>query len=423
MIADMDADVVVVLEEAKDVAADIAKDDQDADKDNADIQGRQAESQAQIYKIDLEHANKVLSMQDEEESEPAKLKEVVDIVTNAKIITKKDKGIVIRDPEESTTTTSIIIHSEAKSKDKGIDHVNKKAKEDNAVKRYQAIKKKPQTEAQERKNMMVYLKNVAGFKIDYFKERKYPLTKFTLNQMLNNARLEVKEESEVSLELLRVKDLQESKDPQELNRSLETKRMKEMDVKSAFLYGKIEKEVYVCQPLSFEDPDFSNRVYKVEKALYGLHEAPRAWYETLSTYLLDNGFQKEMIDKTLFIKGDKRLQVKQKKDGIFISQDKYVNDILNKFGFSDVKTTSTPMETHKTLLKDEKVEDADEHLYRSMIGSLMYLTSSRHDIMFAYKKQTVAANSTTEDELKKTQEKDKIISKPDKNRKRGEAGK
>ncbi|GJV92524.1 putative ribonuclease H-like domain-containing protein [Tanacetum coccineum] len=76
----------------------------------------------------------------------------------------------------------------------------------------------------------------------------------------------------------------------------------QMDVKSAFLYGKFEKEVYVCQPLGFEDPYFPNRVYKVEKALYGLHQAPRAWYETLSTYLLDNEFQREKIDKTLFIK-------------------------------------------------------------------------------------------------------------------------
>nr|GFD04999.1 uncharacterized mitochondrial protein AtMg00810-like [Tanacetum cinerariifolium] len=71
-----------------------------------------------------------------------------------------------------------------------------------------------------------------------------------------------------------------------------------------------------------------------------------------------------------------------KEDGIFISQDKYVNEILNKFGYSDVKTASTPMETHKTLLKDEKVKDVDERLYRSMIGSLMYLTSLRFDIMF-----------------------------------------
>ncbi|GJY23707.1 hypothetical protein Tco_0397365 [Tanacetum coccineum] len=77
------------------------------------------------------------------------------------------------------------------------------------------------------------------------------------------------------------------------------------------------------------------------------------------------------------------LQAKQKKDGTFISQDKYVNEILNKFGFSDVKTSSTPMETHKPLLKDADGEDVDEHLYRSMIGSLMYLTSSRLDNMFA----------------------------------------
>ncbi|GKD44990.1 putative ribonuclease H-like domain-containing protein, partial [Tanacetum coccineum] len=200
-------------------------------------------------------------------------------------------------------------------------------------------------------------------------------------------------------------------------------------IKSVFLYGKIEEEVYVCQPPGFEDPYFPNRVYKVEKALYGLHQAPRAWDETLSTYLLDNGFQKGKIDKTLFIKRDKgdimlvqvyvddiifgsikkslctdfekimhkkfqissmgehtfflRLQVKQKEDGTFISQDKYVIEILKKFSFSNVKTARTPMETHKPLLKDADGEDVDEHLYRSIIGSLMYLTSSRLDIMFA----------------------------------------
>ncbi|GJU61932.1 putative ribonuclease H-like domain-containing protein [Tanacetum coccineum] len=173
----------------------------------------------------------------------------------------------------------------------------------------------------------------------------------------------------------------------------------QMDVKSAFLYGKIEEEVYVCQPPGFEDPDFPDRVYKVEKALYGLHQAPRAWYETLSTYLLDNEFQRGKIDKTLFIKRHKGdillmssmgeltfflgLQVKQKKDGIFISQDKYVAKILKKFRFTEVKTASTPMETQKPLLKDKDGEEVDVHMYRSMIGSLMYLTSSRPDIMFA----------------------------------------
>nr|GFC14536.1 putative ribonuclease H-like domain-containing protein [Tanacetum cinerariifolium] len=76
----------------------------------------------------------------------------------------------------------------------------------------------------------------------------------------------------------------------------------QMDVKSAFLYGTIEEEVYVCQPPGSEDPEYPDKVYKVVKALYGLHQAPRAWYETLATYLLENGFQRETIDQTLFIK-------------------------------------------------------------------------------------------------------------------------
>ncbi|GJW97550.1 putative ribonuclease H-like domain-containing protein [Tanacetum coccineum] len=205
-----------------------------------------------------------------------------------------------------------------------------------------------------------------------------------------------------------------------------------IDVKSDFLYGTIEEEVYVCQPPGFEDPQFPDNVYKVEKALYGLHQAPRAWYETLSTYLLENGFRRGTIGKTLFIKKDKGnillvhvyvddiifgstkkslcvefkqmmhkrfqmssmgkltfflgLQVKQKDDGIFIGQDKYVADILKKFDFATVKTTSNPIETNKALLKDEEAEDVDVHLYRSMIRSLMYNshnhTSSRPDIMF-----------------------------------------
>ncbi|GJU69926.1 putative ribonuclease H-like domain-containing protein [Tanacetum coccineum] len=162
----------------------------------------------------------------------------------------------------------------------------------------------------------------------------------------------------------------------------------QMDVKSAFLYGKIEEEVYVYQPLGFEDLEFPDIVYKVEKAFYGLHQAPRAWYETLSTNkelctefenLMHKKFQmSSMGELTFFL----RLQVIQKDDGIFISQDKYVDEILNKFGFSTVKTTSTPMETSKLLMKDENAEDVDAHLYRSMFGSLMYLTSSRPDIIY-----------------------------------------
>ncbi|GJW32346.1 ribonuclease H-like domain-containing protein [Tanacetum coccineum] len=115
----------------------------------------------------------------------------------------------------------------------------------------------------------------------------------------------------------------------------------EMDVKSAFVYGTIKEEVYVCQPLGFEDPHFPDKVYNVEKALYGLQQASRA------------------------------------------CQDKYVADLLKKFDFVTIKTASTSIETNKALLKDEEAEDVDVHLYRSKIGSLMYLTSSRPDIMFA----------------------------------------
>nr|GEZ99865.1 hypothetical protein [Tanacetum cinerariifolium] len=85
----------------------------------------------------------------------------------------------------------------------------------------------------------------------------------------------------------------------------------QMDVKSAFLYGTIEEEVYVCQPPGFEDLENPDKVYKVVKALYGLHQGPRAWYETLATYLLENRFQRGTIDQTLFIK-------KQQKDILLV---------------------------------------------------------------------------------------------------------
>ncbi|GKA59150.1 retrovirus-related pol polyprotein from transposon TNT 1-94 [Tanacetum coccineum] len=147
----------------------------------------------------------------------------------------------------------------------------------------------------------------------------------------------------------------------------------QMDVKSAFLYGTIEEEVYVCQPPGFEDPQFPDKVYKVEKALYGLHQAPRAWYETLSTYLLENGFRRGTIDKTLFIKKDK--------DDAQEIPDEFYEGAYFLLRVA-VKTTSTPIESNKAFLKDEEAEDVGVHLYRSMIGSLMYLTASRPNIMF-----------------------------------------
>ncbi|GJU85278.1 ribonuclease H-like domain-containing protein, partial [Tanacetum coccineum] len=158
----------------------------------------------------------------------------------------------------------------------------------------------------------------------------------------------------------------------------------QMDVKSAFLYGTIEEEVYVTQPLGFKDPDHPDKVYKVVKALYGLHQAPRAWYETLANYLLGNGFKRRKIDQTLFIKKQKGdILLVQKEDGIFISQDKYVAEILKKFNYTNVKSASTPVYLEKPLVKDGEADNVDVHLYRSMIGSLMYLTTSRPDIMFA----------------------------------------
>nr|GEX39429.1 hypothetical protein [Tanacetum cinerariifolium] len=143
----------------------------------------------------------------------------------------------------------------------------------------------------------------------------------------------------------------------------------QMDVKSAFMYGTIDEEVYVMQSPRFQDHEFPHRVYKVEKAVYGLHQALRAWYGTLSKYLLDNGFQKG-------------LQVLQMKDGIFLSQDKYVGDILKKFRHTDIRAAKTPMDRENLWGKDVTRKDMELHLYRSMIGSLMYLTTSRPYIMF-----------------------------------------
>nr|GEY66040.1 retrovirus-related Pol polyprotein from transposon TNT 1-94 [Tanacetum cinerariifolium] len=208
MIDEMDKDDAVALmddkeKEKKEEEAKVVEDDQ--------VQGRQAE----IYKIDMDRALKVLSMQ---EDEPAEVQEVVDVVTTAKLITevvttasetittastiifaaepqvptatiiaalvrvvatstRRRKGVVIRDPEEESST---VIPADTKSKDKGkgiidvaIDHVKQKAKEDPAMQRYQVMKKRPQTEAQARKNMIMYLKNVDGFRLDYFKGMSY----------------------------------------------------------------------------------------------------------------------------------------------------------------------------------------------------------------------------------------------------------
>ncbi|GJT95443.1 putative ribonuclease H-like domain-containing protein [Tanacetum coccineum] len=200
----------------------------------------------------------------------------------------------------------------------------------------------------------------------------------------------------------------------------------QMDVKSAFLYGNITEEVYVNQPPG----------YKVIKALYGLHQAPRAWYARLSTFLLKHGYRRGAIDKTLFIKRDKKdimlvqvyvddiifgstktsmvkefeelmqkeftmssmgeltfflgLQVKQSTAGIFISQDKYVKDFLNKLDFRTIKPATT-------LIKPFTVDYVgDNHDRRSTSGGCQYL--GRRLVSWQCKKQTIMAISSTEAE-------------------------
>nr|GEW48539.1 putative ribonuclease H-like domain-containing protein [Tanacetum cinerariifolium] len=152
----------------------------------------------------------------------------------------------------------------------------------------------------------------------------------------------------------------------------------QMDVKSAFLYGTIEEEVYVCQPLGFEDPDYPDKVYKVVKALYGLHQAPRAWYETLANYLLENGFQRGKIDQTLFIK--------RQKGNILLIQI-YVDDIIF------CSTNKDLCKAFKKLMKD--------NFQMSSIGELTFflgLQVKQKLISWQYKKQTVVATSSTEAE-------------------------
>ncbi|GJX02165.1 putative ribonuclease H-like domain-containing protein [Tanacetum coccineum] len=196
----------------------------------------------------------------------------------------------------------------------------------------------------------------------------------------------------------------------------------QMDVKSAFLNGKIEEEVYVTQPKGFVDPQHPKKVYKVVKALYGLHQAPRAWYATLSSFLLKNGYRRGTIDQTLFLKKNAKdiilvqvyvddiifgstrqdwsdefeslmqsefemssmgqltfflgLQVDQRKDGIFIHQQKYVQDILTKFDMVDNKAASTPFEPPK--LKDNSSSDAavNVHYYSACARNQVSPTTS-----------------------------------------------
>nr|GEV84144.1 retrovirus-related Pol polyprotein from transposon TNT 1-94 [Tanacetum cinerariifolium] len=203
----------------------------------------------------------------------------------------------------------------------------------------------------------------------------------------------------------------------------------QMDVKTAFLHGSLKEDVYVCQPEGFIDVDHPSHVYKLKNAMYGLKKAPRAWYDELSTFLVQNHFFKGTIDPTLFIRrfhddillvqvyvddiifgsthpryiqlffdlmksrfemslmGEMTfflgLQVNQPPYGIFINQSKYVLEILKKYGMESCDLIGTPMEIKDELDLDQNGTPVDATKYRSMIGALIYLTSSRPDIVHA----------------------------------------
>ncbi|GJY88909.1 retrovirus-related pol polyprotein from transposon TNT 1-94 [Tanacetum coccineum] len=159
----------------------------------------------------------------------------------------------------------------------------------------------------------------------------------------------------------------------------------QMDVKTAFLNGNLREEVYVSKPNGFVDPDNPNHMYKLKKALYWLKQAPRAWYDMLSSFLISQDFSKGSVDPTLFIRweGKELLLISQSLRGIFINQSKYAIESLKKYGFDSCDPVDTPMVEKSKLDEDKEGKAVDPSHYRGMIGTLLYLTSSRPDLQFA----------------------------------------
>ncbi|GJR27581.1 retrovirus-related pol polyprotein from transposon TNT 1-94 [Tanacetum coccineum] len=172
----------------------------------------------------------------------------------------------------------------------------------------------------------------------------------------------------------------------------------QMDVKTAFLNGILREEVYVSQPDGFVDPENPNHVYKLKKALYGLKQALRAWYDLLSSFLLSQKLSKGTVDPTLYVRREGKdillmsmmgklsfflgLQITQIPRGIFLNQSKYALESLKKYGMETCDLVDTPMVEKSKLDEDPQRKAVDPTCYRGMIGTLMYLTSSRPDLVF-----------------------------------------
>nr|GEV12331.1 hypothetical protein [Tanacetum cinerariifolium] len=154
-----------------------------------------------------------------------------------------------------------------------------------------------------------------------------------------------------------------------------------MDVKTVFLNGNLREEVYVSQSDGFVDQDNPNHVYKLKKALYGLKQAPGAWYDMLSSFMISQDFSKDVDDRqNLIFLG---LQISQSPRGIFINQSKYALESLKKYSFESCDPVDTSMVEKSKLNKDKEGKAVDPSHYRGMIGTLLYLTSSRTDLQFA----------------------------------------
>ncbi|GKE44233.1 retrovirus-related pol polyprotein from transposon TNT 1-94, partial [Tanacetum coccineum] len=159
----------------------------------------------------------------------------------------------------------------------------------------------------------------------------------------------------------------------------------QMDVKTVFLNGNLQEEVYVSQPDGFVDLDNPNHKYKLKKALYGLKQAPRAWYDMLSSFLISQDFSKGLVDPTLFIRreGKELLLIFQNPRGIFINQSKYALESLKKYGFNSCDPVDTPMVEKSKLDEDKEGKVVDLLHYRGMIDTLLYLIASGPDLQFA----------------------------------------